>query len=307
MRSAWARNASITDASPCPIPTTSAPPAASRYRRPSTSHITAPRPRSTMGSSRSRTLPKTWDTALARVDALGVELLAHEPQLQLAGGLGLLEVSGEVEVPAGVGPNLLDRDSGVHARQAHPSIGAEAVHAHPGTHDRGSRAEPLLRAPPSEVAGARHEIDGLHEGPLRLGHDHERLACVDRDLASAARPRQPHLGLAVVADYRRVDVAVAVDLRCPQKGDVDQAALEVVGEYLEHARDREASGRERGVADRQRQSLRIGSEHAGLVDELELRRHRAPGEVAGDVGGTDADEADVLAGELPSRRHDHHL
>ena len=74
----------------------------------------------------------------------------------------------------------------------------------------------------------------------------ERCACrmitriwlrVDRDLARAARARQPHLRVLVVADHGRVEVPEPVDLRAAEERHVDQARLQVEGEQLEHARD----------------------------------------------------------------------
>ena len=48
------------------------------------------------------------------------------------------------------------------------------------------------------------------------------------------RPRQPGLGRGVVADDRGVDVAEPVDLGRAQEAHVDEAALEVEAEQLEH-------------------------------------------------------------------------
>ena len=93
----------------------------------------------------------------------------------------------------------------------------------------------------------------------------------------------------------------------PEEPDVDQAALQVEAEQLEHAHDRRRAGDDRRVADRQRQPGRPGPEDAGLVDELEVRRDGPLGEVDRDVRQPDADEADALAGELARRGHDHHL
>ena len=56
-----------------------------------------------------------------------------------------------------------------------------------------------------------------------------------------------------------------------------------------------------------RQARRPGTEDAGLVDQLEVRRDGPLGQVDRDVRQPDADEADVLAGQLARRGHDHHL
>ena len=104
----------------------------------------------------------------------------------------------------------------------------------------------------------------------RLAHDHEHLAGVDGDLARAAAAGQPGLRVVVVADDRRVDVAEPVDLGGAQEPDVDEPALQVVAEQLEHADDGGRAGDDRRVADAQRQALRPRPEHAGLVDQLEV-------------------------------------
>ena len=120
-------------------------------------------------------------------------------------------------------------------------------------------------------------------------------------------PGQARLRLVVVADDGRVDVAEPVDLGRAEEADVDEAALEVEREQLEHARDGGRAGDDRRVADAQREPGRPGPEHAGLVDELELRRDGPLGEVDGDVRQADPDEADALAGELARGGDDHHL
>ena len=57
------------------------------------------------------------------------------------------------------------------------------------------------------------------------------------------------VGWSYGADDRRVDVAEAVDLGGAQEADVDQPALEVVAEQLEHAHDGRRAGHDRRVAD----------------------------------------------------------
>ena len=142
---------------------------------------------------------------------------------------------------------------------------------------------------------------------LRLAHDHEDLPGVDGDLAGPAGAGQAGRRMVVRADDRRVDVAEPVDLRRAEEPDVDEPALEVVAEQLEHAHDRRRAGHDRRVADGQRQPGRPGAEDARLVDELEVGRHGPLGEVDRDVRQADADEADVLLGELAGGGHDHHL
>ena len=113
--------------------------------------------------------------------------------------------------------------------------------------------------------------------------------------------------MVVGPDDRRIDIAEPVDLGGAQEPDIDEAALEVVAEQLEHAHDRGRAGHDGRVADAQREPGRSGAEHTGLVDELEVGRHGPLGQVDRDVREADADEADVLAGQLARGGHDHHL
>ena len=69
-------------------------------------------------------------------------------------------------------------------------------------------------------------------GPLP--HDDDHLACGCRDLGSAARAGQSCGRVLVVADDRRVDVAVPVELRAAEEADVDASGLQPVGEDLGH-------------------------------------------------------------------------
>ena len=93
----------------------------------------------------------------------------------------------------------------------------------------------------------------------------------------------------------------------PRKPDVDQPALQVEGEQLEHRHHGGRPGDDRGIADRERQAGRPRAEHPRLVDQLHVGGDGPLGEVDGDVRQPDADEADVLAGQLAGGRHDHHL
>ena len=98
-------------------------------------------------------------------------------------------------------------------------------------------ADPRGRLGAAEVAGRGSEVDALDEAARALAHDHEDLARVDGDLAGATGAGQAGRRMVVVADDGGVDVAEAVDLGGAQEADVDEAALEVVAEELEHADD----------------------------------------------------------------------
>ncbi len=185
---------------------------------------------------------------------------------------------GDPERPADrlLGP--VERRARVERVEAHLAVLVEVVDAEVRDDDRRAAPEPALLAPDplallgaAEVARARPEVDLLDEAPGRLAHDHEHLAGVDRDLAGTAAPRETRLRGVVVADHGRVDVAEAVDLRRAEEPDVDEAALEVEREELEHARHRGRAGHDRRVADAQ-----AGGGPAALRRPRPRRRARGP-------------------------------
>ena len=251
---------------------------------------------------------------LLRVGALGIELDPDEPQLDGGRLRRGREVRRDPRLPADRLADGLQGGAGVERVETHLAVVVEVVDAQVGDHDAGTATEPALLAPdpggvlgPAQVARAGPEVDRLDERPLRLAHDHEDLPGVDGDLAGAARAGQAGLRVVVVADDRGVDVAEPVDLGGAQEADVDEPALEVEAEQLVHAGHRRRAGDDRRIADAEREAGRPGAEDAGLVDQLELGRHRPLGQVDRDVGQPDPDEADVLAGQLAGRRDDHHL
>jgi hypothetical protein len=159
--------------------------------------------------------------------------------------------------------------------------------------------------PPSRWPGLVWKVDLADEGALRQAHDHEDAPGVDGDLACAAGTGQPSLGLRVVANDRRVQIAEAVDLRPAQQGHVDQAALQVEHEQVGHADDRGCAADQRGVADRQRQPRRLRAKNAALVDQLHVGGVAAASQIAGDVGQTDADEDGAVAAQRARGGDDH--
>ena len=224
------------------------------------------------------------------------------------------QVRRDVDLPADGLAHRLDRCALVQRVEAHLAGLIEVVDAEVGDDDRRAAALPAALAPDAfgllgaaQVAGARPEVDLLDEAAPALAHDHEHLPGVDRDLTCTAGPGQARLGRVVRADDRRVDVAEAIDLGRAQEPHVDQPALQVVAEQLEHAHDGGRARDDRRIADRQRQTRRPRPEHARLVDHLELRRDGPLGEVDRDVGQPDADETDALALEGTRGGHDHHL
>jgi len=91
----------------------------------------------------------------------------------------------------------------------------------------------------------------------------------------------------VIADHGAVDVAEAVDLGGAEEPDVDQAALQVEAEQLEHRDGRGGAGDDGGVADRERQSRRLRPEGARFVDELQRGGNGQAGQVDGNVRQSD--------------------
>src|SRR5688572_18200598 len=103
-----------------------APPEASRYRFPSVSQIEEPSARATTGRPRSKTRGKTWVIAprsrfLSRVGTLGVELPADQPELILGRWGSFSKILRDLEIPARVVADLLERDLWMPARQVHLS------------------------------------------------------------------------------------------------------------------------------------------------------------------------------------------
>jgi hypothetical protein len=105
--------------------------------------------------------------------------------------------------------------------------------------------------------------------------------------------------MVVLADHRRVEVGVAVDLRGAEKRDLHATRADPV---VEHLRDRDDEVRALGelpVADRQRHAVRLGADRAGLVDKHELGIVHHAREDRGGARAPDADEAGPLADQAP--------
>ena len=173
-------------------------------------------------------------------------------------------------------------------------------------HRRPSAAGAALRTA-GEMPAARLEVELLHEAARRRLHDDENLPRMRRDLRRAAGAGQAGLRLFVASDDRAVEVAEAVDLRGPEKADVDATGLEVVAEDIGERNDAGRGFRELAVSDGKRQHIRPRADRARLVDQHEFRRMREPREVAGSARQADADEADLAVREQPRGSDRHHL
>ena len=166
-----------------------------------------------------------------------------------------------------------------------------------------AQAELLAVARAGPVADRGDEVDLLDERAGALAHDHDHLPAGRGDLRRPAGAGQAHLRVVVVAaDHGRVDVGVAVDLGGAEEADVDPAGLDPVVEHLGHADDRVGGLAEHAVADRERQPRRLGADRARLVDQHEVRRVRAAGEVRAGARQADADEARVDVASARARR-----
>ena len=140
-----------------------------------------------------------------------------------------------------------------------------------------------------------------------MPHHDDHLPAGRRDLRGAPRPRQPDVGLVVLADHRGVDVAEAVDLGAGEEPHVDPAGLQPVVEDLGHADHRQRGVGEDAVADRQRQLLGPRVQRAGLVDQHEVRCVQAARQVGRGGREPDADEARLPVAQGARGRDAHHL
>ncbi len=227
------------------------------------------------------------------------------------GGSVTSSSSGEPERPACCGDRLLGCHAGME-RGLHElaGLGVGAEDAEVGDDDLGAaaaQAQALAVALAVAEPDRRAEVAPLDEGARPLPNDDDDLACGCRDLGSTARTGQPRGRVLVVADDRRVDVAVAVELRGAEEPDVDAASLKPVGEDLGHRHDRVGSVGEIAVADREWEPRRLRSDAARLVDQRAPLRVRAAGEVRCRRRQPDSDEAHAVVAQLPRRVDDHQV
>src|SRR5438105_1507289 len=113
-----------------------------------------------------------------------------------------------------------------------PGIGLE--HAEIGDHGdwAGTReAEPLTGPRAVTVTNRRAEIKALNERPAAVRRDHDHLAAACGDFRGAAGPGQADPGVLVLADDRRVEVRVAIDLRGAEERDRDPPGADPVVEH----------------------------------------------------------------------------
>ena len=154
--------------------------------------------------------------------------------------------SADLRLPGDRRADLVERRARVERVEAHlarlvevPDPEVRDDHRRPAALPAAARAgsRSACSAPPRLPGEVRKSIRSTNErADWRMITN--TFAGVDRDLARAARARQPRRRRVVVADDRRVDVAEPVDLRRAQEPDVDQAALQVEREQLEHRRPR---------------------------------------------------------------------
>src|SRR6266516_6340316 len=175
-------------------------------------------------------IPEGDRMASLRVDALGIELLTDQSQLLDRGGRRGAQVVGDPRVPAGVLPNLVERDTRMQRRERHLTRRLlEDVGGEVRDDRRGSAPPPAARGVARRIARVSRcgaEVDLLHERPSALPHDHEDPPGVNCDLARTPGSREANLRSRVVADDRRVDVPEPIDLRGTEEGDIDQPSLE---------------------------------------------------------------------------------
>ena len=159
---------------------------------------------------------------------------------------------------------------------------------------------------PREETSRGHEIHFFGETPFLVrGHDVAAIG-PGGDLLRAAGAGQAHFGVYVVtADDGGVDVAEAVNLRAAQEAHVHVAALEVQGEDIVHADHRKRPADQRRVADGERQARRFRPDDTRFVDHDQVGGVRPLGQVAGQVGLSDADENDIAIPQQAGGVDDH--
>src|SRR6185437_8415824 len=134
-----------------------------------------------------------------------------------------------VEREAGIVLNLLATDAGIEGENGHsPLLVVEAEDRELGDdakHSSGDEAALGAGATSAQETWAGDEIDLLDEAPLLVLHrdDHAGQA---RNVVSAAGSRQAGFRRRGIADERRVQVAVLIDLRASHEADIHIAALE---------------------------------------------------------------------------------
>ena len=182
--------------------------------------------------------------------------------------------------------DILERGAGVQRIEAHLAVVIEVVDGQVGDHHRWAAPGPALLARIAAASAPLPRLPGEVRKSMRSTNerfDWRMTTKTSRALMAISQaPPEPGSrvrGRGVVADDGGVDVAEAVDLRGAQEAHVDQAALEVAAEQVDHRHHRGGARDDGGVTDRQRQPGGPGTVGAGLVDEL-----AAPGPRSGAPG-----------------------
>src|SRR6202035_758325 len=76
------------------------------------------------------------------------------------------------------------------------------------------------------------EIQPVDKGVQRLPENNQHFTGGTSDFGSPACPRQSDRRTSIRADHRRIDVSEAINLRSPQKPDVDPSTLKPIGKNL---------------------------------------------------------------------------
>ena len=143
----------------------------------------------------------------------------------------------------------------------------------------GRQADGLARTRPSQEAGRCDKVDFGDKALLAVAHDGNRPPAMRTDVVPAAAPRQANLWMIMVADGRRVQVAVGIDLGSAEEAVFDEPALGCFN-HVQDAAGGEGAVERPPFADGARQVFQNGPDASELEDQHQvwgvhaLRQHR---------------------------------
>src|SRR6476661_1718312 len=110
-------------------------------------------------------------------------------------------------------------------RTSHPVFSRTCSSVHPGF---------ISRARTINKSRRRDEVDAFRKRSLALWGNNKNSLCMNRDFTRATTAGQSHLWLSIVTNNGCVEIAETINLRALQEAHINETALEVVSEYVEH-------------------------------------------------------------------------
>ena len=149
-------------------------------------------------------------------------------QFLRGGWVGSAQRAGDFDIPASIFPHIGDGFLRMQSGQNQLAIFIGFQDAQIGDHGLGPTAPQVsarsLRSATQE-AGRGAEVDLLWETPLLVGRNDVAAIGPGGNFHRAARAGQPHLGIVMIADHSRINIAVAVDFGSAQETVVHIPAL----------------------------------------------------------------------------------